>query len=147
MENFDLRRSKFRRIHSEHEIWKPTSYCNKLVRFWIRLRSKFTSTKSFRPLSKYCISVVSLRFEYVNSSLATITLSHAIKSFLLAYIGGEVMYLDFSDCPYNVCTNCDDSDHSLVTLLRVWMGGGGSGIHYSLKNKPLFISLYFWVIH
>ena len=27
------------------------------------------------------------------------------------------MYLDFSDCQYNVCANCDDSDQSLVTLL------------------------------
>ena len=27
-------------------------------------------------------------------------------------------------------------------------GGGGSGIHYSLKKiSPLFISLKFWVIH
>ena len=26
-------------------------------------------------------------------------------------------------------------------------GGGGSGIHYSLKISPLFISLKFWVIH
>ena len=27
-------------------------------------------------------------------------------------------------------------------------GGGGSGIHYSLKKTcPLFISLKFWVIH
>ena len=26
-------------------------------------------------------------------------------------------------------------------------GGGGSGIHYSLKFSPLFIALKFWVIH
>ena len=26
-------------------------------------------------------------------------------------------------------------------------GGGGSGIHFSLKFSPLFISLKFWVIH
>ena len=27
--------------------------------------------------------------------------------------------------------------------VRVWMGGGGSGIYYSLKFSPLFISLKF----
>ena len=33
----------------------------------------------------------------------------------------------------------------LFSYMRVWMGG--SGIHYSLKNSLLFISLKFWVIH
>ena len=42
-----------------------------------------------------------------------------------------------------------DSDKIMLTM-RVWMvggGGGGSGIHYSLKYNTLFISLKFWVIH
>ena len=38
-------------------------------------------------------------------------------------------------------------DQFVRSYQRVWMGGGGSGIHYSLKISPLFISLKFWAIH
>ena len=46
--------------------------------------------------------------------------------------------------------------HALGKLLKLWVGSPhrigegldwGSGIHYSLKFSPLFISLKCWVIH
>ena len=43
--------------------------------------------------------------------------------------------------------NQENNNEELFNLNEGLDGGGGSGIHYSLKFSPLFILLKFWVIH